>query len=448
MERVILSKKPKLPGKVVVKKKKEKFLFLDPKKPDWIVVNSNGALALKLCNGKRTIPDIISTVSKIAKRNLSEEMTDFFHTIYSKTSFLEDSEDNNRNNFVSSTFLKQVHLNLTDNCNMKCIYCYASQRTPPSELLTLEEYQKLVDSLNHIMNGSKPTIVFTGGEPLLTDFALDLAKYIKSRGNQIELLTNGLLINPENVALISELFDLVKVSIDGSTAEIHDFHRGGGTFDKVLRSIELLLEKNAHLLLGVTVTRKNIHDIPYIVEKFGSIVRFAPTFPVGRARKNANLRISGKEYYQALFNSKHVAPLSDLCELLSLAKIRRNYTCAFGGSQLSISPSGDVYPCHLLHLPTFYGGNIRETPFEDIYFNSAILKRCREMNVSTIKGCKNCEIRFICGGACRARAYYEIGTINESGPFCDYEKLAIINGLFELHDFHSQTSSVTSGACP
>ena len=39
----------------------------------------------------------------------------------------------------------------------------------------------------------------------------------------------------------------------------------------------------------------------------------------------------------------------------------------------------------------------------------------------------------ICGGACRARAYHEKGDIMVSGEFCEYEKEAFINGIFNLY---------------
>jgi MoaA/NifB/PqqE/SkfB family radical SAM enzyme len=52
-----------------------------------------------------------------------------------------------------------------------------------------------------------------------------------------------------------------------------------------------------------------------------------------------------------------------------------------------------------------------------------------------IEGCNRCDIRYICGGACRARAFFEKGEINKPDDFCEYEKLAYINGLFNSHQF-------------
>ncbi|HAM51100.1 MAG TPA: hypothetical protein DCP92_10570 [Nitrospiraceae bacterium] len=113
---------------------------------------------------------------------------------------------------------------------------------------------------------------------------------------------------------------------------------------------------------------------------------------------------------------------------------KKNHECAIGDAEISISESGDVYPCQLLHLPQFLTGNIRTQSLHDIYSTSEVLKKCSMLNVLEVRGCRSCAIRFICGGACRARAFYEMGDIGHSDKFCEYEKLAFINGLFEIHD--------------
>jgi len=109
--------------------------------------------------------------------------------------------------------------------------------------------------------------------------------------------------------------------------------------------------------------------------------------------------------------------------------------CAIGDGEISISETGDVYPCQLLHFPQFCAGNIREQSLKSIYETSDKLQACRELTVLKVAGCKKCDIRFICGGGCRARTFYEKNRLDVSGDFCEYEKLAFINGLFELHEF-------------
>ena len=427
----ILHQQLKLPIDIVKIKKNDKVLFLNPSAPDWIVVSKNGAAILQLCNGKRTVEGIADALSMFGRKDSKEEIIKFFEDIISNTTFFSSTNIKAPN--YQPHKLRIVQIALVGECNLKCIYCYAADRPKSMNRLTRKDYFKLIADINGI--SEKVNIVLTGGEPLLSPYALELAEYAKVLNNQVQLLTNGTLITEQNAKKISDTFSLIKISIDGSTPAIHDYHRGKGTFSKILRGFELLKKHDAPVQIAMTVTKKNIQDIDVMTEKFGSRLTFAPLFVAGRAKTNKGLSITGKEYYEALSSVNGVKPLSYLCSSLAVSKQKRIMKCAIGDGEISISENGDVYPCQLLHLPQFKAGNIKNQPLKTIYETSEVLKSCRKLTVLEISGCKKCEIRFICGGACRARAFYEENRLDVSGSFCEYEKLAFINGLFELHEF-------------
>ena len=427
----ILNQKLKLPVDVVKIKKKDKLLFLNPAIPDWIVVTQNGAAILQLCNGKRTVEDISESLSTFWKKNSKKDVVKFFEDITSNTTFFSHPKPNTP---IHCGFkLNIVQISLVSECNLRCIYCYATDREKSKNRLTREDHFKLVDDINVIAKGCQ--IVFTGGEPLLSPYVLELAEYAKSLGHQTHLLTNGTLVNEKNVKRISETFDLIKISLDGSTPEIHEFHRGEKTFDKTLKSIDLLIKQSSPVQVAMTVTKRNIHDIDAMTKKFGSRLTFAPLFVAGRAKSDKTLSVTGKEYYEALSSVNGVKPLSRLCSSLVASKQKPIMKCAIGDGEISISETGDVYPCQLLHFQQFKSGNIREQSLKSIYETSETLQDCKKRTVLDIEGCKTCDIRFICGGGCRARTFYEEGRLDVSGSFCEYEKLAFTNGLFELHEF-------------
>jgi radical SAM protein with 4Fe4S-binding SPASM domain len=426
----VLQQKIKFPAEFVKIKKGEKVLFLNPNNPDWIVVSQNGAAILQLCNGKRSIEDISQALSLFWRKESKKEIINFLENVISNTTFFSPSTTPP---IYQPYELRIVQLSLVDECNLKCIYCYAAERAKAPNTLTREDHFKLIDDINEM--SIKAEVVMTGGEPLLLPYIFELAEYAKSLGNKVHLLTNGTLINEENAKTISETFDLIKISLDGSTPEIHEIHRGKGSFAKTLKAIDLLTEQGASLQIAMTVTQKNIHDIGAMTKKFGSRLTFAPLFVAGRAKTNKKLSITGKEYYEALSSVDGVKPLSYLCSSLAASKQKRIMKCAIGDGEISISETGDVYPCHLLHFPQFRAGNIKEQSLKSIYETSEVLQSCKELTVLEISGCKKCKIRFICGGACRARAFFEENRFDVSGNFCEYEKLAFINGLFELHEF-------------
>jgi radical SAM protein with 4Fe4S-binding SPASM domain len=395
------------------------------------VVSQNGAAILQLCNGKRTVEEISDALSRFWRKDSKEEIITFFEDITSNTRFL--SPPILKIPIYQSSGLRIVHISLTDECNLKCIYCYASDRPKSLNRLTYEKFSKIISEVNDI--SGKVDIVLTGGEPLMSPYALDLADYAKSLGHQVQLLTNGMLITEKNAKRISGTFNLIKISIDGSTPAIHEYHREKNSFAKTMKAVELLTHYDAPLQIAMTVTKKNIHDIDAMTKKFGSRLSFAPLFVAGRAKIKKELSITGREYYEALAGVNGVKPLSNLCSSLAASKEKRIMKCAIGDGEISISETGDVFPCQLLHFPQFCAGNVRERSLKSIYETSDVLKSCKKLNVLEVSGCRKCEIRFICGGACRARAFYEENRMDVSGSFCEYEKLAFINGLFELHEF-------------
>jgi radical SAM protein with 4Fe4S-binding SPASM domain len=103
--------------------------------------------------------------------------------------------------------------------------------------------------------------------------------------------------------------------------------------------------------------------------------------------------------------------------------------------KISISEKGDVYPCQLLTDSEFLAGNVRDNSLKDIYYQSPVLQKAREVSVETLEKCQTCPIRLLCAGACRARDYYEVGTINRVGDFCEYERQAFLHGMFDSAEF-------------
>jgi len=62
------------------------------------------------------------------------------------------------------------------------------------------------------------------------------------------------------------------------------------------------------------------------------------------------------------------------------------------------------------------------------------MERFKHHTVNEIEGCKTCELKYLCGGACQARHFSETGTIDKAGGFCEYEKRGIINGILRNYE--------------
>ena len=97
------------------------------------------------------------------------------------------------------------------------------------------------------------------------------------------------------------------------------------------------------------------------------------------------------------------------------------FACSAGVSQLVISPTGLVFPCPFLH--DFIAGDLKKETMREIWYNSEILGKFRNINRSRLKGkCKDCNfIPKYCKGGCRAAAYALTGDFYTEDPFCWFE---------------------------
>ena len=416
----------RMPACVEVFEHNGKQVFINPQVPAWIVTNDLGAMIMSLFDGVYSIDEIAETVVQALGNDKRQQVNDFCHHVLSSGVLGNiDPQEHERD-----TSLHSVHLSLSSSCNLQCKYCYAAERIESKHPhLTLDEYKQVIDDLCNISSGI--TFTITGGEPLLNPLWQTIAQYIKSKGCTLLLLSNGLLINEKNIDFIKQHFDLVTLSLDGPTRESHKLTRGDN-FEAVLKAVNLLKEHNVDHTISMTVTRLNIDQVEAMARRFGSRLNFAPLFPVSDLA-NDQLSITGEQYYQALSQAFGVEPLSYCEASLDMSKHMKSRKCAIGDNEISISPTGDVYPCQLLHMSQFLAGNIHEQSIIDIYRNSEALKRCANLDVDSIEKCRDCAIRYICGGACRARGFYETGDIASTGDFCHYEKEAFLDGITKIY---------------
>ena len=417
--------KPVLSPYVQEVQRGDKYIFINPNIPRWIVTNELGKLILSLFNGENSYDEIISIATAGIGESSREIICSFCNSIIS-SGLLEIIEPQKKKHRMP---LSSVHLSLSDHCNLNCSYCYARERVEKKHpVLSFQEYKSIIDDILSI----NPDVVFTltGGEPLLNDDCLKIAEYIKSKNARSFLLSNGLLINETNISRIADLFDLVTLSIDGPNDSIHSLTRGHN-YRGVIRATKLLAKHDVDYTLSMTVTKDNIGYIEKMARMFGNRLNFAPYFPV--STESSSLAITGTEYYNALKSAAGVRPLAYCESTLDKALSTQCHKCAIGDGEFSISATGDVYPCQLIHTEEFYAGNVHEQNIKDIYYNSASINRCAHLDVDSITGCKDCPIKYICGGSCRARAYYGCGDINSTTDFCLYEKEAFYDGIISIY---------------
>ena len=155
--------------------------------------------------------------------------------------------------------IENIDWQITSKCNRKCNYCFG----PIEEtVFSRTDAKKCVDIFQSI--GVKQ-IGISGGEPLLCSYFEDLAKYINSKNISLYLSTNCDLYYKYS-DVIKNNVNIIGIPIDGSNNSIHDKHRGEGSFDICLKTIEDIMasDSSIKIKIGTVLTKYNVDDLERI----------------------------------------------------------------------------------------------------------------------------------------------------------------------------------------
>ena len=340
---------------------------------------------------------------------------------------------------------KWIAWEVTQKCNLKCVHCRCSSDEASSEGdFTTAEGKKL---LTEIAEFSKPVVVLSGGEPLLRKDIFELAEFGSSLGLRMCMATNGALVDDDICRRMREVdIKMVSLSLDGSSAAVHDdFRQCPGAFDGVIRAAETFRRNGQKFLINSSFTKRNQADIPqvfHLAKSLGATAWYMfMIVPTGRGEEIMSELISKEDYEEILEwhyqqekdedailmrptcapHYYRVAPQRAKAEGVTFE--RRSLSFSTGGGKGCIAAQsiclidcfGNVKPCS--YFPRA-AGNIKETPFREIWENSTLFKELRDFK--SYKGkCGECEFLNVCGG-CRARADAVHGDYLAEEPFCNY----------------------------
>ncbi len=341
--------------------------------------------------------------------------------------------------------LKWLAWEVTQACNLTCVHCRSSSdKFSETGVWTLEKCYSFLDQIKEMAD---PTIVLSGGEPLVRGDIFDIASYGTKLGLRMALATNGLLVDDDVCKkMIDSGIKIVSISIDGPNDEVHDNFRGvEGSFQAVLRAVEFFKKHNIKFIVNSSFTKRNqdyIKDCYKLAKSIGAHAWYMFLIvPTGRG-EDIMAELVSKEDYETILNWHYDMERSEE-ELLvrptcaphyyriwkerskedGLDVKRRSLSfstgggkgCIAGQSICFVSSKGDIFPCSYFALPA---GNVFEDTLKNIWDKSELFDDMR--NFSSYGGkCGVCKHLNVCGG-CRARAYSITGDYLAEEPFCDY----------------------------
>ncbi|WP_297952892.1 radical SAM protein [uncultured Desulfobulbus sp.] len=341
---------------------------------------------------------------------------------------------------------KWIAWEITRRCNLRCVHCRSSSQLEVEGHpdFSLDEAKRVLDDIHSY---ASPVVVLSGGEPLLRPDVFDIARYGTALGLRMCLATNGSLVTADTCRQITESgIRMVSLSLDGSTATVHDdFRNQPGAFDGVMNAIRLFNAHNIDFLVNSSFTKRNQDEAPKIhqlVKSLGATAWYLfMIVPTGRGEEIMAELIPPDEY-EAMLNWHYDMEKEEdellvrpTCApqyyrvVLQRAKQegerfkRRTLKFSTGGSKgclagqliCMIDVDGNVLPCSYFPLPA---GNIRHQSFREIWEESPLFLEMRDF-AGYKDHCGRCEYLNVCGG-CRARAWAVTGDYLAGEPFCSH----------------------------
>jgi radical SAM protein with 4Fe4S-binding SPASM domain len=323
-----------------------------------------------------------------------------------------------------------VSWELTNACNLNCIYCFNNSGVPFADELTKKE---IYDGLRNLYNAGVFRIEFSGGEPTIRPDFVDIIKEAHKRDFVLSIASNGTLIDEKIAALLRDVgVSYVQISLDG-LEKTNDCQKGSiGAFNRTIKGIEYLKKYDINVHTRMTVTKTNLSEIEDVlklaismnVNEFNAMRAWSS----GRAmdshftlgpdeiiRLDSEMERLHKQY------SKYITVKYDHCghferKSFQIFKDHGERICQCGRLTCVIKPNGIITPCEIL---TINAGDLRKEKFIEIWNNSRVFEPFRSFNTENLKGtCAKCSDKNVCGGNCRSLAMIHYGDFYAEDPTC------------------------------
>ena len=362
--------------------------------------------------------------------------------------------------FIFANRPQRVYWETTRACDLACRHCRAEAApdADPDELSTSEGLA-LLDHLT-AFGDPLPHLVLTGGDPLKRADLFDLIGAARSRGFRVSVAPSAtpLLTAAAMRDLRAADVDAISLSLDGSTAQRHDFIRGiPGTFERTVEGARVARQVELPFQVNTLVCEETVDDLPAIYDRVVTMgaARWSLFFlvTVGRgqvlqpvtpdraedllvwlARQSGPPRPGGlvittteaphfRRVVAELRRDAAARTTAPTATARSMAPTGHGSGIRDGSGIMFISHTGEICPSGFLEVSV---GNVRRDDLVTLYRDASLFRALR--NPDEFSGrCGRCEYRWMCGGS-RARAYSTSDDPLGEDPLCEHDaQVAVVH---------------------
>lgn len=329
-------------------------------------------------------------------------------------------------------------LEVTYRCNLNCVQCYCNLSPNDQEARARElSLVEIRDVIDQVAEEGCLWLLLTGGEPLLRPDFLEIYSYAKKSGMLVTLFTNGTMLNAEIADYFAEWPPRkVEITLHAVTMETFErVTRVAGSYDRCMKGIQLLLERDVPLSLKTTVTKFNLDelwDTKEYVEGLGVEHRFdamlIPRFD--GSKRPYDVRLTPEELVQLdMADGERWGELERLGDQLwGVVRGEDLYVCGAGQRSFHIDPYGRLGLCTISRAHTY---DLRLGSFRAAWAD--FIPSVRSLKVGRVIPCRTCAAIALCG-QCPAWSYLEHGDLETPVEYVCAVGRARAEALGKRHD--------------
>jgi len=309
--------------------------------------------------------------------------------------------------YAGRRVLLEVAIEVTHRCPLQCVQCYnnlaVGDRAARQRELSLAEHCRLLDELADL---GCLWVLFTGGEIFARPDFLEIYTYAKKKGFLITLFTNAILIDQRVADYLAEWPPFsIEVTVYGMTkATYESVTKIPGSYERCLRGIELLRQRQLPLKLKTVAVKLNCHELSALRQhaeddlqvefKLDSLLnpridgsqaplaeRLSPEQVVAVEMQTPKVAAEYRALYARDCGQPAPTELDD-----------KLYICGGGINSCAIDPYGRVGICVMAQQETY---DLRKTGLKDGWDN--FLQHARAQKRTHETRCSSCRLQSVCG---------------------------------------------------
>lgn len=336
---------------------------------------------------------IVDENSEILKQLEDYGLGDFYKYPVSIEEYSSGIHPRMSNVHKQSAQINKAYFIISDKCSLNCIFCDSKMNRKTGcklhstqTLLKYDEWKNITNSLLHL--GCRK-IIFTGGDPLCSyELLRKIIIYARKLGiTDIELVTNGTLLNQEHINFLTEMKVTLNLQIVQDINQCEE-----ETFMEYLEKV-VDNTKQIDLYATILISKYNDSFINSITDKLDKYnIKYKMDYLYNLPENDHY----SKKYIDQMKDSTNrygiVTPIT-------YSHNKKFSNCFFG--QITILPNGDLTPCPM--MDDYILGNSLNDDIIKIVSGNEYQKLIR-LNKDRVEGCSKCSYRYNCFD-CRAIEY-------------------------------------------